>query len=63
MAADTDGHILREDGSIIPGLYGAGDVLGALEEKDGKAYGMGFDSAMIFGYIVGDVIAEQEFGK
>lgn len=63
LAADTDGHILREDGSIIPGLYGAGDVLGALEEKDGKAYGMGFDSAMIFGYIVGDVIAEQEFGK
>ena len=37
LAADTDGRILREDGSVIPGLYGAGDVLGALEEKDGKS--------------------------
>lgn len=62
LAADTDGRILREDGSVIPGLYGAGDVLGALEEKDGKSYGMGFDSAMIFGYIVGDAIAANEFG-
>jgi len=60
LAADTDGHILREDGTVIPGLYGAGDVLGALEEKDGKAYGMGFDSAMIFGYIVGNVIAGEQ---
>ena len=57
-----DGHILTESGDVIPGLYGAGDVLGALEEKDGKSYGMGFDSALIFGYIVGDEIAEQEFG-
>ena len=62
LAADVDGHILTESGDVIPGLYGAGDVLGALEEKDGKSYGMGFDSALIFGYIVGDEIAEQEFG-
>lgn len=63
LAADPEGRILREDGSAIPGLYGAGDVLGSLEEKDGCTYGMGFDSALMFGYIVGDSIARNEFGK
>ena len=63
LACDTDGRILREDESVIPGLYGAGDVLGSLEEKDGNPYGMGFDSALMFGYVVGDAIAANEFGK
>ena len=52
--------ILNEASLVLPD--GAGVVLGALEEKDGKSYGMGFDSAMIFGYIVGDAIAANEFG-
>lgn len=63
LACDTDGRILREDESVILGLYGAGDVLGSLEEKDGNPYGMGFDSALMFGYVVGDAIAANEFGK
>lgn len=56
LAIDTDGRILRENGATIPGLYAAGDVVGSIEEKDGKKYGMGFDAALAYGYIVGETI-------
>ena len=49
-------HVLREDGSVIPNLYAAGDVCGSIEEKDGCNYKMGFDAAMAFGYIMADSI-------
>ena len=48
--------LLREDGSVIPNLYAAGDVCGSIEEKDGCNYKMGFDAAMTFGYIMADSI-------
>lgn len=56
LMIDTTCHVLREDGSAIPGLYAAGDVCGSIEEKDGKPYGMGFDAAMNFGYIMGETV-------
>ncbi|MEG1790213.1 MAG: FAD-dependent oxidoreductase, partial [Oscillospiraceae bacterium] len=56
LACDPSGHILRDDRSVIANLYGAGDVLGSLEEKDGRGYAMGFDSALVFGYIVADTV-------
>ncbi len=59
LAIDTDGHVLREDGSLIDGLYAAGDVTGSIEEKDGKKYGMGFDAALSYGYIVGETIGAE----
>ena len=51
--------MLKEDGSVIPGLYAGGDVVGSIEEKDGKKYGMGFDAALAYGYIAGEVIAKE----
>ena len=56
LAIDTADHVLREDGSVIPNLYAAGDVCGSIEEKDGCNYKMGFDAAMTFGYIMADSI-------
>lgn len=56
LAIDTTDHVLREDGSVIPNLYAAGDVCGSIEEKDGCNYKMGFDAAMAFGYIMADSI-------
>lgn len=56
LMIDPTCHVLREDGSTIPGLYAAGDVCGSIEEKDGKPYGMGFDAAMNFGYIMGETV-------
>ncbi len=59
LACDEDGRIITEAGEVIEGLYGAGDVLGSLQEKDGLKYGLGFDAAMMFGYIVADNIMED----
>ena len=59
LAIDTETHVLKEDGSIISGLYAGGDVCGSIEEKDGKKYGMGFDAALAYGYIAGETIAKE----
>lgn len=56
LAIDVDGRMLKEDGSVIPGLYAGGDVVGSIEEKDGKKYGMGFDAALAYGYILGETV-------
>lgn len=56
LMCDLSGHIQREDRTIIENLYGAGDVLGSLEEKDGRHYGNGFAAATMFGYVVADTI-------
>lgn len=59
LAIDTSAHVLTDDGSTIAGLYAAGDVCGSIEEKDGKQYGMGFDAAMNFGYIMAETVASE----
>ncbi len=62
LAIDLDCHVLTEDKKIIPGLFAAGDVCGSIEEKDAKQYGMGFDAALVYGYIMGNTI-NKEFKK
>ena len=57
LRVDMDGHVLTENDEIIPGLWAAGDVIGAYEERDGQKYGNGFNVAFIFGSIVGDNMA------
>lgn len=59
LRSDTECHLLDSDGNKIPGLYGAGDLIGAVEKKDGLRYSYGFDSASAFGYHMADVV-EQE---
>ena len=59
LSANVQGQITTPEGNVIPNLYGAGDVLGSLEEKDGLKYGYGFDSAMIFGYVVAENIVDS----
>ena len=58
LRVDIDGHVLTENDEIIPGLWAAGDVIGAYEERDGQKYGNGFNVAFIFGAIVGDNMAD-----
>lgn len=58
LTIDTSGQVLSQDGNIIPGLFAAGDVCGSVEQKDGRIYAYGFDSAMTFGAIVADTIAK-----
>lgn len=59
IAIDTECHVLDAQGSAIPNLYAAGDICGSVEEKDGKRYGYGFDSALTYGYIMGNTVAAE----
>jgi fumarate reductase flavoprotein subunit len=60
LAIDTESRVLDKAGKAIPGLYAAGDVAGSVEEKDGLAYGYGFDSAATFGYIAAATIDKDK---
>lgn len=59
LAIDTDCHVLTPEKKAIPGLYAAGDVCGSIEEKDAKQYGMGFDAALCYGYIMGETLKKE----
>ena len=59
LAIDTQCHVLNAERSEIPGLYAAGDVCGSIEEKDAKQYGMGFDAALVYGYIMGETLKKE----
>ncbi len=59
LKCDVDCHILTEAGDAIPGLYGAGDVIGSVEKHDGLRYSYGFDSAIAFGYHLAEVLGAE----
>ncbi|MCI8567566.1 MAG: FAD-dependent oxidoreductase [Lachnospiraceae bacterium] len=59
LAIDTECHVLNAERNAIPGLYAAGDVCGSIEEKDAKQYGMGFDAALVYGYIMGETLKKE----
>ncbi|MBQ7888501.1 MAG: FAD-dependent oxidoreductase [Erysipelotrichaceae bacterium] len=59
LAIDVDCHVLNTDKQPIAGLYAAGDVCGSIEEKDAKQYGMGFDAALCYGYIMGETLKKE----
>ncbi len=52
-------HVQREDGSIIPGLYAAGDVTGSVENRDGAMYRVGLTQALGYGVIAGQTVASE----
>ncbi|MEQ9444011.1 MAG: FAD-binding protein [Rhodospirillaceae bacterium] len=57
LAVDTDLRVIRRDGSAIPGLYAAGEILGA-GVLQGNAYvgGMMVTPALTFGKLLGEKI-------
>ncbi|WP_303015720.1 FAD-dependent oxidoreductase [Holdemania massiliensis] len=65
IATDVDAHALREDGSVIQGLYAAGGCTEGFSSGDGAAYmsGNGLLQAMIFGKIAGIKAATEQRGE
>ena len=59
LKIDTDCHVLTEAEEKIDGLYAAGDVCGSIEEKDYKQYGMGFDAALAYGYVMAETVKAE----
>lgn len=63
LKIDYDTHVINTEGSIIPGLYAAGDVAGSIEAKQGFKYADGFTAAMSYGSIAAKTIAKDIAGK
>ena len=60
ISADPVGHVLNgEDGSIIPGLYVAGDTGASPEEHDGATYGEGFSMAVHGGFVLAETLSNE----
>lgn len=57
LAVNENLELIREDGSVIPGVYAAGECIG-LGATSGKSFcgGMGLMSAITFGRLLGDRI-------
>ena len=55
IAVDTDMRVLRADGSAVPGLYAAGEILGmGLHSGDAFVGGMGLMPALTYGRLLGE---------
>lgn len=65
LVTDTDAHVLREDGSVIQGLYAAGGVTEGFASTGGAAYmsGDGLLQAFVFGRIAGKNAATETKGN
>ena len=65
LVTDTDAHVLREDGSVIQGLYAAGGVTEGFASTGGAAYmsGDGLLQAFVFGRIAGENAATEQRGN
>jgi len=62
LAVDQDGHVLREDGSIIPGLFAGGGAAAGISGRAGAggyASGNGLLTAIGLGYLSGRAAAAQ----
>lgn len=55
LVVDMDARVIKNDGEIIPGLYGAGGVTEGFSSSGGPAYmsGNGLLQALVFGRVAG----------
>ena len=62
MVTDIAGHVLREDGSLIKGLYAAGGCSEGFSSGGDAAYmsGNGLIQALLFGKITGELAATED---
>ncbi len=58
MRTDASARVLRADGSVIPGLYAAGNASGAVMGRSYAGAGSTIGPAMTFGYIAANGIAD-----
>jgi len=59
IAIDANARVLREDGSILPGLYAAGSTTGGLDGGPACGYVGGLIKAMVFGMLAAEHVGKQ----
>lgn len=60
LVTDEHARVLRPDGSVIPGLYAAGNVSSAVMGRTYAGPGATIGPALTFGYLAAEDIARQE---
>ena len=61
IKVDPDMHVLREDGTVLPGLYAAGEVTGGLHGAN-RLGGNGVGDVVVNGKIAGRNAAKEILG-
>ena len=59
MVTDARARVLRADGTVIPGLYAAGNASAAVMGHSYAGAGSTIGPAMTFGYIAANDLANQ----
>ena len=59
MRTDARARVLRSDGSVIPGLYAAGNASGAVMGHSYAGAGSTIGPAMTFGYVAANTVADS----
>ena len=59
LVTDEHARVLREDGTVIPGLYAAGNVSAAVMGRTYPGPGGTIGPAIVFGYLAAEDIANQ----
>jgi 3-oxosteroid 1-dehydrogenase len=62
LRTDEQARVLREDGSIVPGLYAAGNVSAAVMGRTYAGPGATIGPAMVFGYLAATRLAHEDQG-
>lgn len=60
LVTDERARVLRPDGSVIPGLYAAGNVSAAVMGRTYAGPGATIGPALTFGYLAAETIASEE---
>jgi 3-oxosteroid 1-dehydrogenase len=63
MLTDEDARVLRDDGSVIPGLYAAGNASSSVMGNDYAGPGATIGPAMAFGWVAAHHIAAAAHGE
>jgi succinate dehydrogenase/fumarate reductase flavoprotein subunit len=58
LVTNENAQVLREDGSVIPGLYATGNVSSSVMGRDYAGPGATLGPAMTFGYVAANTIAD-----
>ncbi|OXM47220.1 3-oxosteroid 1-dehydrogenase [Amycolatopsis alba] len=63
LRTDPHARVLREDGSVIDGLYAAGNTSAAVMGRTYAGPGATIGPAMVFGYLAAEHLAKQDHGQ
>ncbi|MFJ7216957.1 3-oxosteroid 1-dehydrogenase [Amycolatopsis sp. NPDC098790] len=62
LRTDERARVLREDGSVVPGLFAAGNVSAAVMGRTYAGPGATIGPAMVFGYLAATRLADEDQG-